>query len=60
MTAEHIAAHFPTDVKWAVAGRSAEKLQKTVDECKAINTDRIQPGSRLIHIPVVMMIIYLR
>lgn len=43
MTAEHIAAHFPTDIRWAVAGRSAEKLQKTVDECKAINTDRIQP-----------------
>lgn len=60
MTAEHIAAHFPTDVKWAVAGRSAEKLQKTVDECKAINPDRIQPGSWLVHILIMMMTIYLR
>jgi short subunit dehydrogenase-like uncharacterized protein len=44
MTAEHIATQFPTDTKWAVAGRSAEKLQKVVSECKALNSDRIQPG----------------
>ncbi|KAI1844718.1 hypothetical protein JX266_009174 [Neoarthrinium moseri] len=43
MTAEHIAARFPTDTKWAVAGRSADKLQKVVSECKALNPDRIQP-----------------
>ncbi|ETS75712.1 hypothetical protein PFICI_12656 [Pestalotiopsis fici W106-1] len=43
MTAEHIAARFPTDTKWALAGRSAEKLQKVVAECKTINADRIQP-----------------
>ncbi|KAF3010182.1 hypothetical protein E8E14_009172 [Neopestalotiopsis sp. 37M] len=43
MTAEHIAARFPTDIKWAVAGRSAEKLQKVAAECETINADRIQP-----------------
>ncbi|KAI0127572.1 Saccharopine dehydrogenase-domain-containing protein [Xylariales sp. AK1849] len=43
MTAEHIAAQFPTDCRWAVAGRSAEKLQKVVSECKALGGDRIQP-----------------
>lgn len=44
MTAEHIAARFPTDIKWAVAGRSAEKLQKVAAECETINADRIQPS----------------
>ncbi|KAH6661305.1 Saccharopine dehydrogenase-domain-containing protein [Truncatella angustata] len=43
MTAEHIAAHFPTDLRWAVAGRSSEKLRNVVAECKALNADRIQP-----------------
>jgi short subunit dehydrogenase-like uncharacterized protein len=47
MTAEHIATHFPTDTKWAVAGRSVEKLQKVVAECKALKADRIQPGMLL-------------
>lgn len=44
-TAEHISAHFPTNLKWAVAGRSAQKLQKVVADCKQLNGDRVQPGT---------------
>lgn len=31
LTAEHLAAHAPSDVRWAVAARSAESLQALVD-----------------------------
>lgn len=41
--AEHITTHFPTDLKWAIAGRSAAKLQNVIDECKALNPDRQSP-----------------
>ncbi|CAJ2505992.1 Uu.00g001220.m01.CDS01 [Anthostomella pinea] len=44
MVAEFIAAHFPTDVKWAVAGRSVEKLESVVKSCNAVNPDRQAPG----------------
>lgn len=44
MTAEHIATHLPTDLKWAVAGRSESKLQAVVEECKRVNPDRVQPA----------------
>lgn len=43
LTAEHIARSFPTNIKWAVAGRSAGKLQAVVEKCKRINPDRPQP-----------------
>ncbi|KAL1854316.1 hypothetical protein Daus18300_011502 [Diaporthe australafricana] len=42
-TAEHITAHFPTDLKWAIAGRSREKLQKVATELKQSSPDRRQP-----------------
>ncbi|KAH7038104.1 saccharopine dehydrogenase [Microdochium trichocladiopsis] len=44
MTAEHIAATFPTNTRWAVAGRSADKLQHVVSECQKINQDRLAPA----------------
>ncbi|KAI1212306.1 uncharacterized protein F4807DRAFT_415543 [Annulohypoxylon truncatum] len=44
LCAEHITTHFPTDLRWAVAGRSAEKLQDVVRKCKALNPDRQSPG----------------
>ncbi|KAI9166806.1 putative trans-acting enoyl reductase [Paramyrothecium foliicola] len=44
LTAYHIAQHLPTDLKWAVAGRSEAKLQRIVDECRSTNTDRLPPG----------------
>lgn len=42
--AEYIANHLPTDLKWAVAGRSAGKLSSMLDEIKDWNPDRLQPG----------------
>ena len=44
LTAEHIATSLPTDIKWALAGRSSGKLEALAAECKALNPDRIQPG----------------
>lgn len=43
MTAEHIASQFPTDLKWAIAGRSADKLQTIAKEFQAVNPDRPSP-----------------
>lgn len=44
ITAEYITTNLPTDLKWAVAGRSREKLEKIAAELKSLNTDRRQPG----------------
>lgn len=46
-TAEHITTNLPTDLKWAVAGRSHGKLEKLVAEIKSLNPDRRQPGGCL-------------
>lgn len=43
-TCEHIVTSFPTDLKWAVAGRSRTKLQAVVDELKSLNADRTPPA----------------
>ncbi|RYO79010.1 hypothetical protein DL766_004559 [Monosporascus sp. MC13-8B] len=43
MTAEHIALHLPTDLRWAIAGRSVERLQNVVRECHGLNADRRMP-----------------
>jgi len=43
-TAEHIAKNLPTDFKWAIAGRSRDKLQKIADELKSNHPDRVQPS----------------
>ncbi|KPM43505.1 hypothetical protein AK830_g3076 [Neonectria ditissima] len=44
LTAEYITKNLPTDLKWAVAGRSEAKLQAVVDDCKRLNPDRIAPA----------------
>ena len=44
LTAEHITKSLPTDLKWAIAGRSANKLEALAAECKRLNPDRLQPG----------------
>jgi short subunit dehydrogenase-like uncharacterized protein len=44
LTAEHVATHLPTDLRWALAGRSASKLEAVAAECKELNPNRIQPG----------------
>ncbi|KAJ5584966.1 uncharacterized protein N7459_004766 [Penicillium hispanicum] len=43
LCAEHIVKNHPTTLKWAVAGRSALKMEPIVQELKALNPDRIQP-----------------
>lgn len=43
-TAQHITTHLSTDLKWAIAGRSRDKLEKLAAELKALNPDRLQPG----------------
>ncbi|KAL3419165.1 saccharopine dehydrogenase [Phlyctema vagabunda] len=43
-TAEQIALQLPTDLKWALAGRTASKLEAVVAECKLLNPDRVQPA----------------
>ena len=46
LCAEHIAMHLPTDLKWAVAGRSGQKLENLVNELRRYNADRPRPGKR--------------
>ncbi|KAH8889296.1 hypothetical protein GQ53DRAFT_223077 [Thozetella sp. PMI_491] len=43
-TAEYIASELPTNLRWAVAGRSQSKLEEVVEKCKALQSDRRQPG----------------
>ncbi len=52
-TAEHITKHLPTDLKWAIAGRSSEKLTALAAQLKDINADRLQPGK-----PFMILFIY--
>ena len=44
LCAEYITISLPTDLKWAVAGRSRSKLSALVDELKVLNPDRQQPS----------------
>lgn len=46
LTAEYITTKLPTDIKWAIAGRSRSKLEAVAAACKALNSDRLQPGKR--------------
>jgi short subunit dehydrogenase-like uncharacterized protein len=43
-TAEHLTTHAPTDLKWAIAGRSENKLKAIADETRALNPDRVAPA----------------
>lgn len=42
--AQHINASLPTDLKWALAGRSQAKLATIAEELKKQNGDRTQAG----------------
>lgn len=44
LTAEHIAEHLPTNLRWAIAGRSSTKLNGLAARLKELGPDRIQPG----------------
>ncbi|KAL8820606.1 MAG: hypothetical protein Q9191_007481 [Dirinaria sp. TL-2023a] len=43
LCAEYIAKNLPTDLKWAVAGRSSSKLSSLIHELKSYHQDRAQP-----------------
>ena len=43
-TAEYIVKHLPTNLRWAVAGRSASKLNRVIEEVKQFNPDRETPA----------------
>ena len=44
LCAEYISTSLPTNLKWAVAGRSEKKLLAVMDELGAISTNRLRPG----------------
>ena len=44
LCAEYITTSLPTDLKWAVSGRSHERLSAIVEELKSFNAERAQPN----------------
>ena len=44
LTAEHLTTRSPTDLKWALAGRSADRLTALAKDIRSLNPDRLQPG----------------
>lgn len=44
LVAEWVSAHLPEDLKWAIAGRNAQKLQGVVAELTKLHPGRKQPG----------------
>jgi short subunit dehydrogenase-like uncharacterized protein len=44
-TAEYLQQYGPTDLKWAIAGRNATKLEGVAKELEGLNKDRKQPGN---------------
>ena len=47
LTAEHIVTHLPTDLSWALAGRSAEKLSTLSSKLHSLSPNRARPGACL-------------
>lgn len=45
LCAEHIVQHLPTNLKWAIAGRSLPKVDGIAKELKTLNPDRAEPGT---------------
>ena len=44
LVAEWVSTHLPEDLKWAIAGRNAKKLQDVIDELTKLSPNRKQPG----------------
>lgn len=44
LCAVYITDHLPTNLRWAVAGRSISKLSNLCQNLKSLNPDRLQPG----------------
>lgn len=47
LCAEYITSNLPTNLKWAVGGRSSSKLSAITQELRSLNPDRLQPGKFL-------------
>lgn len=47
LTAVHIAEHLPTNLKWAIAGRSSAKLGALAAKLKTLGHDRLQPSTTI-------------
>jgi short subunit dehydrogenase-like uncharacterized protein len=43
--AEHIVKNLPTNLKWALAGRSPQKIEGVSQGLKKLNPDRADPGA---------------
>ncbi|ETS84863.1 hypothetical protein PFICI_02888 [Pestalotiopsis fici W106-1] len=43
LTADHIARHLPTNLRWAIAGRSRAKLEDLAAKLQKIEPNRVQP-----------------
>ncbi|KAE8371364.1 Saccharopine dehydrogenase-domain-containing protein [Aspergillus bertholletiae] len=43
LCAEHVVKNLPTDLKWALAGRSFQKIENVAKELKNLNPDRAEP-----------------
>ncbi|RKK37045.1 hypothetical protein BFJ66_g13179 [Fusarium oxysporum f. sp. cepae] len=43
LAAEHLTKHAPTNLRWALAGRSESKLNSLASDLRALHPDRIQP-----------------
>ena len=41
---EHITVNLPTNLRWAVAGRSRSRLANLVEELKLYQSNRFQPS----------------
>ncbi|KAM0105611.1 hypothetical protein ACP6JB_008795 [Aspergillus fumigatus] len=46
LCAEHIVKNLPTNLKWALAGRSVQKIEVIAKELKTLNPDRAAPALR--------------
>lgn len=44
ITSAHIAEHLPTNLKWAIAGRSSLKLEELAEKLQRLAPDRLQPS----------------
>ncbi|KAI1138406.1 Saccharopine dehydrogenase-domain-containing protein [Hypoxylon sp. FL0543] len=48
LTAEHIVRHLPTNLKWAIAGRSRSKLEALARKLKTLDPARSQPDIEVV------------
>ncbi|KAI1396830.1 Saccharopine dehydrogenase-domain-containing protein [Hypoxylon fuscum] len=48
LTTEHIVRYLPTELKWAIAGRSRVKLEALAKKLKALDSKRSQPAIEVV------------